>query len=215
MAQIIVAGKRVKELIQKKIISAKDSQATSVGDYTFYNCKVLTTADFPLATSVGDYAFYSCSKLTTVNSPLITRIGHHAFCNCKVLATADFPLVTSIGANAFYMCSKLTTMDYPLITSIGNYAFYNCTNLTALILRNTDNVCTLSNTNAFTSTPIKSGTGYIYVPSALVADYQKATNWLTYSAQFRALEDYTVDGTITGALDPEKISTTTTEEVSE
>jgi hypothetical protein len=31
------------------------------------------------------------------------------------------------------------------------------------------------------------------------------TNWTTFSAQFRALEDYTVDGTTTGELDESKI----------
>lgn len=50
-----------------------------------------------------------------------------------------------------------------------------------------------------------SGTGYIYVPRALVDTYKAATNWSTIADQFRALEDYTVDGTITGELDESKI----------
>ena len=39
----------------------------------------------------------------------------------------------------------------------------------------------------------------------LYEKYRNGTNWSTYAAQFRALEDYTVDGTITGELDPNKI----------
>ena len=66
-------------------------------------------------------------------------------------------------------------------------------------------MATLSNTNAFSSTPIASGTGYIYVPRALVDSYKAASKWSTYANQFRALEDYTVDGTTTGALDETKI----------
>ena len=46
---------------------------------------------------------------------------------------------------------------------------------------------------------------YIYVPRALVEDYKVATNWSAYADQFRALEDYTVDGTISGDLDETKI----------
>ena len=88
--------------------------------------------------SVGDYAFAYCSKLTSV----------------------DFPLVTSIGTYAFNGCSALTSVNFPLVTSIGTYAFYNCSALTALILRS-EIMATLSGTNAFTSTPIASGTGYI------------------------------------------------------
>lgn len=45
----------------------------------------------------------------------------------------------------------------------------------------------------------------IYVPAALIDSYKAATNWSAYANQFRALEDYTVDGTITGELDESKI----------
>lgn len=41
--------------------------------------------------------------------------------------------------------------------------------------------------------------------AALVDSYKAATNWSTYADQIRALEDYTVDGTTTGALDETKI----------
>ena len=113
---------------------------------------------------------------------------------------------TSIGSYAFYSCSELTTANFPVATSIESYAFQSCSGLKSLLLRN-NKVCTLSNTNAFTSTPISSGTGYIYVPSALIEQYKTANNWSTYASQFRALEDYTVDGTVTGGLDPAKTGT--------
>ena len=52
---------------------------------------------------------------------------------------------------------------------------------------------------------IANGKGYIYVPRAMVDTLKSATNWSTYATQIRALEDYTVDGTITGELDESKI----------
>ena len=113
---------------------------------------------------------------------------------------------TSIGNSAFYDCSSLTTANFPAATSIGSSAFNSCSALKSLLLRGND-VCALSNKNAFSSTKISSGTGYIYVPSSLIEQYKAATNWSAYSAQFRALEDYTVDGTITGELDPAKTGT--------
>lgn len=97
-----------------------------------------------------------------------------------------------------------TAADFQAATSIGISAFHGCSALTALILRSAT-MCELSSTDAFSSTPIASGTGYIYVPAALVDSYKEATNWKTYASQFRALEDYTVDGTTTGALDETKI----------
>ena len=84
-------------------------------------------------------------------------------------------------------------------------AFAYCEAMESLILRKTSAICTLANTSVFRSTPIADGTGYIYVPAALVDSYKAATNWSTYADQFRALEDYTVDGTTTGALDETKI----------
>lgn len=113
--------------------------------------------------------------------------------------------VTKVRNSCFKNCSTLTSVDLPEVTSIRMYCFENCTQLLALILRNTDTVCDLVYKNVFDNTPIASGTGYIYVPKALVESYKTATNWVTYANQFRALEDYTVDGTVTGALDTSKI----------
>ena len=140
----------------------------------------------------------------------ITKIGIYGLSGCNNLTTANFPAVTSIDNYAFAYCSNLTTVDLAAATSMGDggsytYVFYQCPNLSALILRKTDAVCTLSSTNSFDSTKIKSGTGYIYVPSALVDSYKAAAKWSTFANQFRALEDYTVDGTTTGELDPTKI----------
>ena len=140
-------------------------------------------------TSIGNYAFRSCSALTTADFPAATSIGNYAFRGCSALTTADFPAATSIGISAFNGCSALTTADFPAATSIGISAFNGCSKLTALILRS-ETMCTLSNKNAFSSTPIASGTGYIYVPRALVDSYKAASNWSTYAAQFRAIEDY-------------------------
>lgn len=145
-------------------------------------------------------------SITEISSSSVTSIGSSAFSNCSVLTTIDFPVATSIGRSAFFSCKALTTVDFPVATSIRNNAFSNCSVLKSLLLRGND-VCELSNNNAFDSTPIKYGTGYIYVPSALIEQYKAATNWSTYAAQFRALEDYTVDGTITGELDPAKTGT--------
>ena len=178
----IPTGGDIDALIDRSITEISSSSVTSIGVGAFFFCSELTTANFPAATSIGNGAFYYCISLTTVN----------------------FTVATSIGNGAFYSCSSLTTVDFPSASSIGNTAFKSCSNLKSLLLRG-NMVCTLSSKNAFDSTPIASGTGYIYVPSALIEQYKAATNWSTLAAQFRALEEYTVDGTITGELDPSKV----------
>ena len=153
----------------------------------------------------GDIDALIDRSITEISSSSVTSIENSVFQGCSSLTTVDFPVVTSIGNSAFYSCSKLTTADFPVATSIGSSAFRMCSKLKSLLLRG-NNVCTL-NKNVFVSTPISSGTGYIYVPSALIEQYKTANNWSTYASRFRALEDYTVDGTITGELDPAKTGT--------
>lgn len=118
-----------------------------------------------------------------------TTIGQYALNSATALTAVKFTAAESVGANAFQSCSKLVAADFSSATSIAASAFASCSALTALILRG-NTVCTLANTNAFTSAPIASDTGYIYVPAALVDSYKAATNWSTYADRIRAIEDY-------------------------
>ena len=207
-------------------ITEISSDVSSIGDYVFSKCENLLSANFPTAVTVGLRAFEECENLQTVNLPIATTIGTHAFTqcirlqslnapnvsslgasslkNCNTLKTVTFPLADKIPSNAFSQSTSLTTADFTDATSIETYAFTYCSKFTSLILRG-EIVVTLDNINVFTGTKIESGTGYIYVPAALVDTYKAATNWSTYANQFRALEDYTVDGTTTGELDSTKI----------
>lgn len=120
-------------------------------------------------------------------------------------------VVTKVGYLAFANCNQLSVVDLPSVTIIEQRAFQLCSNLTAVILRNEEIICSLQNSNGFYNASIAKGTGYIYAPRALLSDddstkdYRRATNWSKYSAQFRILENFTVDGTITGELDTNKI----------
>lgn len=69
--------------------------------------------------------------------------------------------------------------------------FYGCPLLETFILRRTDTVNPWSGWSAmFESTMIKAGTGYIYVPAALVDAYKATTGWADWAEQIRAIEDY-------------------------
>ena len=92
-------------------------------------------------------------------------------------------------SGSFYNCTKLAKIDFDVLEEMKNADFYQCSALTAVIIR-TPAVCTMSDSNAFKSTPIASGTGYIYVPAALVDSYKAATNWSVYADHIRAIEDY-------------------------
>lgn len=173
----------------------------------FYNSS-FKRMEFPKCHTIeADGAFYnnnSVSTLEVVSLPLIGRTQGNCFRGQAKLHTVDIRSATMIDSAAFRGCSALAVLDLPCVVSIATYAFYQTKSLKALILRS-ETLCTLANTNAFTLSAIASGTGYIYIPAALKSQYEQASNWTTYASQFRALEDYTVDGTITGELDETKI----------
>ena len=156
------------------------SRLTVPGDTDPWHLTSLT------ATGVTEYAFRGDTLLTTVSLPVATSISNYAFRECSALTTADFPVAISIGTYAFYGCSSLTAVDFPVATSIGSNAFSGCTALTSLTLSK-NQVATLISTSALQSTPIASGTGYIYVPDDLVGQYKVANNWATYANQIMPL----------------------------
>ena len=153
---------------------------------------------------LGNAVLYECKSLKSLKCSAVQSIDYMTCLNCTALTDVSLPSLTYIGNQSFAGCTALAKLDFNDLATIYNRAFYGCSKLTALIIRGS-NVCSLKSTNNLTNTPIASGTGYIYVPSALIDSYKTATNWSAYADQFRALEDYTVDGTTTGELDESKI----------
>ena len=208
-------------------------ECTSIGDYAFYQSFGITSLSIPNVTSVGQYAFNRCNKIESLDAPNLTTMGSYAFsgnstykmafksinlpkCTAIPASTLTWfanvkelvlPECKSIGNSSCTNWPNLTFVDLPKCTSIVNYGLRNNSKLATLILRS-ETMCSLSN-YALNSSVIWNGNGYVYVPRALIASYQTATNWKTIYGKnantFRALEDYTVDGTITGALDETKI----------
>ena len=192
--------------------SGGDDMAGSLADRT------ITDFYSNSCTAIGEYSFRECEKLKTLVAPNAKSVGTYAFYGCSALKSIVLPSVTAVATNSFREASILEVIDLPKLTAIPATTFYGCRGLKALILRSKTMV-TLAATSAFTQCYRILGTknsgynpngekiGFIYVPRALIEDYKVATNWSTDTlvTQFRALEDYTVDGTITGEIDKSKI----------
>jgi hypothetical protein len=182
----------------------------------FEGCATLETANLPKIPQTYDRFFYNCKALKSADITSATRLEDYTFYSCDALQKIVLPSVKYLNTYVFQYCRGLESVDFYKRISIDAYAFQNCYMLKTLILRG-ETLSSLSNTNAFNGcyhilgkqsnsyNPTGAQDGYIYVPRALVDSYKSATNWTTYATQFRALEDYTVDGTITGELDPTKI----------
>lgn len=124
---------------------------TTINNWAFSNCKVLTTLVLPNGvTAIGSGAFGYCSRLTTIALPSgLTSIGSGAFACCSRLSTIDIPYgMTKIGGGVFYQCSRLAIINsYPITPpTIENNTLLDCP-------------------------------AVIHVPDGSLAIYQSATHW--------------------------------------
>ena len=180
-----------------------DNSASFVASSAF-NKKTIQTVNLPYATSVGNEAFASCYRLEQFSLPMCSYIGNSAFYVCRPLSQVDLPMCSYIGINAFNGCWSVSQVNLPVCNYIGNFAFTDCSyisqvnlpmcsyigslvfgynNLLSIITIGYSGVCSLNNSNAFSSTKITSSTGSIYVPASLVDAYKSATNWSYFSTQ--------------------------------
>lgn len=191
------------------------SNCVAIGSSAFAFCKKLNIATFPACKSINQEAFRACFGLATISFPECTSISYGAFRLCSSLVAASFPACRYVGSQAFAQCLNLTSITLPACSSLGYYAFASCSKLATITLPvctkmeeaafkdcyslssitiGTPEVCTLANSNAFSSTPYAgyssyfSGTPHIYVPASLVSAYQSATNWTYFSSYFSAME---------------------------
>lgn len=194
---------------KKQLTRIIADNAIKAGEYVCRGSGMLIEVSFDQLESCGTDMFNGCVSLKNFNLPNLKTAGNSIFNGCSALESVNLPKATSIGDSAFNGCTSLRTVYAENIDRIpyngfigtlverfacranlvSSSAFRNCSSFTTLILLN-DTVASLYNVNAFSGTSIESGTGYIYVHSALVKEYKAATNWATYADQIRAIEDY-------------------------
>lgn len=178
-----------KQLIERTITNISDDSTEIIGAYAFAGCEALTEVSFTNCTEVGASAFYLDRGLVQADFPKLLKTTQTVFGACSALKDVNLPVTNQLRSSTFHACSSLEKIDLPKVTIINSNVFFKCSILTALILRS-NTVVALSATNSFNETPIENGTGYIYVPAALVDSYKADTNWSVFTNQFRAIENY-------------------------
>lgn len=120
----------------------------------------------------------------------ITEIGIYAFIRCTSMTKVCLPSLKTIASYGFAGCMNLLVADLGNVSSIGSNAFENCWYLEKLILRNTAAVASLANTNCFTATAYVTTAydAYVYVPEALLDDYQQDEIWSSLSCEILPIE---------------------------
>lgn len=179
------------KLVERTISGAYDNdRVTSVGDYAFYNCTGLTSLSLPAATMAGTAAFDEMTALTSLVLPKMETMGGVKSSKVSKLV---FPNLTMINNDTYGFAynANLEVIDFgkSVDFSRGYRAFLDCPKLTAVIIRGST-VVAFNPAEVFAASTIESGTGYAYVPAALVDSYKAATKWSAYADQIRAIEDY-------------------------
>ena len=148
-------------------------------------------------TVISEYGFAGKSNMQSLYIPNVVNVGGYAFEECTALTEIHFEKHITLGTGkpAYFSfrgaknAVKIEFNDGFNILNNTQYLFYNMTNLKAVIIRG-DNVSQLNSAYHFKNSSIENGTGYIYVPAALMEQYKAATNWVTVADQIRAIEDY-------------------------
>ena len=179
-------------------------QVTSIGRSAFLFTSALEELHFPLLSSLAQAQFYGCGA-RYIEVPLVQKVPYSGFANCSrlqsvyaplvetidtygfmqtALSEAVFPNAKSVGTSAFNNCSQTLVMaSFPSLSVIYSDAFRRCFHLVSFYLLG-DQVCTLSNQNAFSSTPIGGYTasvggqlGSVFVKASLLESYRVASMW--------------------------------------
>ena len=150
--------------------------------------RTITEYSNPTLTKLGAYAM-SGMPITRLYLPALKEIAGYAFYECTSLTDVVFPSLIEVPYNGMRQYKGLVKADFHVLSSIKQNAFYQCTNLETLIIRS-PKVCNIVTGTIFNSSKIQSGTGYIYVPAALIDSYKTASGWTAFANQFRAIEDY-------------------------
>lgn len=200
------------DMLNRTITEYSSNKVINLPDRAFCDCTSLTSVNLPACTSIGDDAFQYCDSLTTVNLPACTSTYYGMFKDCTLLTYANLLACTNIASEAFSGCTSLTSVNFPACTNIEPSAFYGCTSLTSVNLQACEvidadafsgctslteiyllapSVCTLIGCEAFTDTPIASGTGAIYVPASMVDEYKEYGYWSEFSNVIYPYEETT------------------------
>lgn len=103
------------------------NSVTSIGDFAFYNCTVLSGVTIPNSVVlIGSSSFYGCTGLTSLTIPnSVTSISNYAFNNCNgltsIYANSSTPIDLSSTINAFYNILPFSCTLYVPVGSLSTY----------------------------------------------------------------------------------------------
>lgn len=177
-------------LLTRTLDNVSNSRITTLPSYVFYGYTVEPSGysvdfDFPNVTTVGTGTFGNAT-IRNINLPSLRILNYSLFEGARIYGNANLPNAVTFRdkcmSNVLYF-KKLEALNAQYIFT---KAFLG-SSIETFVFGNT--VPTLNKVDAFSSTTVSRGTGYIYVPDDLVDDYKSATNWSTYADQIKPISE--------------------------
>ena len=92
----------------------------NIGDYAFYQSKVMGVYIPETVTSIGTAAFQGSSLVTASIPESVRTVGDNAFRSCVSLTSVTVSEgVNRIGDNAFRGCTSLKYADFPMLVTVS------------------------------------------------------------------------------------------------
>jgi hypothetical protein len=200
-----IGSEAFKECTNLEVINLPNLLETATSSFT--QCSGLKEVTLPKLTTLGASTFVSSSNLQKLNVPSVTSFGNSAIAGTAI-ETIVCPSLQIVGQRAFSGPSAnskcyLKTIYIPNAKTLQTNAFYRASAATAIIITQTEQVCTLPEAiaTAFKYAYHYLGTvdsynnpdglkdGYIYVDASMVDQYKAATNWSALADQIKPLEE--------------------------
>lgn len=131
--------------------------------------------------TVMDGAFWYCKNITGVVIDVACTIKENSFKNCNAMTFFVSQSTTTIGGQTCLAYNTgLLTIDINTPSLAKSLCLANNTKLASLILRRTASITSANQSNALQGSRSTTKPIHVYVPSALKATYESATNWSTW-----------------------------------
>lgn len=115
------------------IKSIKCEAILQMGDKVFIDSNI-ETAEFDSLLTLKQYTFQNCKKLTSISIPNVTSIGYACFMGCISLNTVSAPQCIEIISNTFQDMGTVDTINLPLVETLRGGDIFRNTTVTNLIL---------------------------------------------------------------------------------
>jgi hypothetical protein len=122
------------------------------------------------------------ANITSVFAANVANVTNYCFRHLTNARHIVLPAAKTLGNNSVDFCTKLEGLDVLGGGEWQSMCLAGNTAMVTLVIRKTGSIQVASQSNMFNSTATTAKPLHVYVPQALKATYESATNWSTWVA---------------------------------